>query len=76
MAMVTECLHRCMAAIDYRGPMTSYTPPLNIANIGIIDLLPATPPQYLMIPVNIYEFLLPPLLSTNPHYPLLILLPH
>ncbi len=53
-----------------------YTP-LNIANIHNIDLIPATPPQYLLTPVNIYEFLLPPppllaLISANPHYPLLI----
>ncbi len=45
--------------------MTPYTP-LNIANIrNIIDLLQATL-QYLLTPVNIYEFLLPPLISTNP----------
>ncbi len=41
------------------GPMTPYTP-LNIANIHNIDLIPATPTQYLLTPVNIYEFLLPP----------------
>ncbi len=29
-------------------------------------------PQYLLNPVNIYEFLLPPLISANTHYPLLI----
>ncbi len=52
--------------------------PLNIANIRNIDLLPATP---FNIPLpfsispdsfNIYEFLLPSLISNNPHYPLLI----
>ncbi len=43
--------------------------PLNITNI---DLIPATPPHYLLTPVNIYEFLSPPLISANPHYPLLI----
>ncbi len=76
--------------------------PLNITNIHNIDLIPATPPQYLLNPVNIYEFLLPPrylptpttlyslissnssnlhpisnillppLISANPHYLLLI----
>ncbi len=50
--------------------MTPYTP-LNIAYICNIDLLPATP-KYLPTPVNIYEFLLPTLISTNPNYPLLI----
>ncbi len=50
--------------------MTSYTP-LNIANIRNISLTFRYLPQYLRTPVNIYEFLLPPLISTNPHCPLL-----
>ncbi len=50
-----------------RGPMTPYTP-LNIANFHNIDLFPL-PPQYLLAPVNIYEFLLPPLISANPPLP-------
>ncbi len=48
------------------GSMTPFTP-LNITNICNIDLLPATPPQCLLTPVNIYEFLLPLLISANPH---------
>ncbi len=56
----------------YVGPMTPYTPPLNIANIHNIDLNSHYPPQYLLTPVNIYEFLLPALISANPNYPLLI----
>ncbi len=54
-----------------KGPMSPYTP-LNIANIHNIDLIPAIPPQYFLNPVNIYEFLLPPLITANPHYPLII----
>ncbi len=53
-----------------RGPMTPYTPH-NISNIHNIDLIPP-PPQYLLNLVNIYEFLLPPLISANPHYSLFI----
>ncbi len=42
------------------GPMTPYTS-FNIVNIHNIDLIPTPPPpQYLLTPVNIYEFLLPP----------------
>ncbi len=51
--------------------MTLYTS-FNITNIHNIDLIPATLGQYLLNPVNIYEFLLPPLISANPHYSLLI----
>ncbi len=46
--------------------------PLNIANIHNIDLISTTPPQYLLTTVNIYEILLLPLISANPHYRLLI----
>ncbi len=49
--------------------MTPYTP-LNIANIDRFNSCYG--PQYLLTPVNIYEFFLAPLMSVNPHYPLLI----
>ncbi len=51
----------------FRGPMTPYTP-LNIANIHNIDLIPPTH-QYLLTPVNIYEFLLPPINVCQPPLP-------
>ncbi len=51
--------------------MTPYTP-FNIANVHNIDLIPATPLNIFRLLFNIYEFLLPPLISANPHYPLLI----
>ncbi len=54
----------------WEGPMTPYTP-LNIANIHNINLI-LLPPQYRLTPINIYEFLLPPLISGNPYYLLLI----
>ncbi len=53
-----------------RGPMTPYTP-LNIANIHNINLIPATPLNMFSL-LLISEFLLPPLISANPYYPLLI----
>ncbi len=59
------------SVLKTRGPMKPYTP-LNIVNICNNDLLPTTPHQHLLTHVNIYEFLLPPLISTNPHYALLI----
>ncbi len=43
-----------------------HTTPVNITNIHNIDIIPTTPPQYLQTPVNIYEFLLSPLISANP----------
>ncbi len=49
--------------------MTPYT--LNIVNIHNIDLIPATSLN-ILTPVNIYEYILPPLISANTHYPLLI----
>ncbi len=57
--------------VNGRGPITPYTPPL-ISPISIISTWFPLPPQYLLNPVNIYEFLLPPLISANTHYPLLI----
>ncbi len=42
---------------------------LNIANIHNIDLIPTTPPQYLLTSINIYEFLLPSFISANPPLP-------
>ncbi len=52
----------------YRLPLGSMTPytPLNITNIYNIDLIHAIPPQYLLTPVNIYEFLLPRLYLPTP----------
>ncbi len=59
-ALIYACIHVCMYACVHacRPHDTIHT--LNIANIRNIDLLLATPPQYLLTPVNIYEFLLPP----------------
>ncbi len=67
---VTGCLELLMILSYcgvYRPHDTIY--PLNIANIRYIDLLPCYPPQYLLTPFNIYEFLLTPLISTNPPLP-------
>ncbi len=58
---------RCCSHI---GPLTPYTPLISPISV-ILTYFPIRP-QYLLTPVNIYDFLLPPLIYTHPHYPLLI----